>query len=271
MARARNLKPGFFSDAELTECDFWVRLLFAGLWTIADRSGRIEDRPKQIKIDIFPADTVDVEDGLRQLAERHLIVRYKSSSRQYILVKNFERHQNPHKNEPASTLPAPEPHHTSTLPAPEQSGGLLTPDSPFIDSGLLTVDSGESEGGGVAVDAADAAPIAKKSSRLAVPKPVPRPIPDDFALTDRMREWAAKKGWPPDFIEAQTERFREYYCGHQDKKHTDWEAGWRTWMLKSADFVAQTRASPNGRADPETMIDPDRYKGDRYLAVKGGR
>ena len=52
MARARSLKPGFFRNADLVELPMEARLMFAGLWVLADREGRLEDRPKQIKIDI---------------------------------------------------------------------------------------------------------------------------------------------------------------------------------------------------------------------------
>ena len=48
MARARNIKPGFFANENLAECDPLARLLFAGLWCLADREGRLEDRPKRI-------------------------------------------------------------------------------------------------------------------------------------------------------------------------------------------------------------------------------
>lgn len=49
MAGARNIKPGFFTNDVLAACDQLARLLFAGLWTVADRAGRLEDRPKRIK------------------------------------------------------------------------------------------------------------------------------------------------------------------------------------------------------------------------------
>ena len=48
MARARNIKPGFFANDLLVDLPFEVRLLFIGLWTIADRAGRLCDRPKKI-------------------------------------------------------------------------------------------------------------------------------------------------------------------------------------------------------------------------------
>jgi hypothetical protein len=48
MARSRNIKPGFFTNDELAECHPLGRLLFAGLWTIADKRG-LDDRPKKLK------------------------------------------------------------------------------------------------------------------------------------------------------------------------------------------------------------------------------
>lgn len=56
MARARNIKPSFFTNLELGECSPLARLLFIGLWCIADRKGRLEDKPKQIKIQTIPYD-----------------------------------------------------------------------------------------------------------------------------------------------------------------------------------------------------------------------
>ncbi|WP_316150076.1 hypothetical protein [Cupriavidus sp. BIC8F] len=107
MARARNIKPGFFSNDELVELPFEVRLLFIGLWTIADREGRLEDRPKKIKMEIFPADSVDCEQALTMLAASGFIERYEVGGKRYIQVVNWGKHQNPHIKEAASTIPAP--------------------------------------------------------------------------------------------------------------------------------------------------------------------
>lgn len=142
MARARNIKPGFFTDAELVECEFWERLLFAGLWTIADKSGRLFDRPKQIKLDLFPADDVDIRSGLDSLERHGLIRRYSTSDQAIVQITNFAKHQNPHKDERASTIPAefaPEEHGASTVQAPESHGAnradslVLIPDSGLIE------------------------------------------------------------------------------------------------------------------------------------------
>ena len=128
MARARNIKPGFFRNADLVELPFEARLLFIGLWTIADRDGRLEDRPKQIKMELFPADNLDCDALLSQLEAINMIERYSHGGARVIQVVNFSKHQNPHRDEKASTLPdrfgniakpkeAPEKHCASTVQA----------------------------------------------------------------------------------------------------------------------------------------------------------
>lgn len=163
MARARNLKPSFFTDDELAEAGPLARLLFQGLWCMADREGRLEDRPKKLKAEILPYDVCSVEKLLADLCQRRYIIRYEHEGKRYIQVRQFKKHQNPHQKEPASTIPAPDEHHTkpsaSTRQAPckpdaqtdtgtvhaeeipERAGRI--PPSPFLipPSPLLTTDS----------------------------------------------------------------------------------------------------------------------------------
>ena len=47
MARSRNIKPSFFMNEDIIELPYEARLLFIGLWTLADREGRLENRPKK--------------------------------------------------------------------------------------------------------------------------------------------------------------------------------------------------------------------------------
>ncbi len=54
MARARNIKPGLFKNEILGVAEPIYTLLFEGLWLLADREGRLEDRPLRIKAEIFP-------------------------------------------------------------------------------------------------------------------------------------------------------------------------------------------------------------------------
>ncbi len=141
--RARNIKPGFFKNEDLAEVDPLGRLLFAGLWCLADREGRLEDRPRKIKAEVLPYDDCDVEGLLEELHRRGFIRRYQAAGRFLIAIPAFTAHQNPHHREAPSRLPAPEPGPeraaATTDPGPGNSGGgradSLIPDLRIPDSG----------------------------------------------------------------------------------------------------------------------------------------
>lgn len=105
--RARGIKPGFYKNADLAECSAFARLLAPGLWMLADRDGRLEDRPKQIKGEIFPYDSVDVDALLSELVKWNHIIRYQVDGKNYIQIANFAEHQNPHQKEKQSLIPPP--------------------------------------------------------------------------------------------------------------------------------------------------------------------
>ncbi|WP_435362480.1 hypothetical protein [Klebsiella pneumoniae] len=107
MARSRNIKPGFFTNDELAECHPLGRLLFAGLWTIADKEGRLDDRPKKIKAMLLPFDEADCDALLQQLNDHKFIIRYRVNGECYIQISNWKKHQNPHCKEAASEIPEP--------------------------------------------------------------------------------------------------------------------------------------------------------------------
>ena len=107
------MKPDFFKDEYLSELPFEARLLFAGLWCYADKSGRLEDRPKYLKAEIFPYNDVDIEKLLDLLANpkisdnpsKFFIRRYIVHGRHYIDIPTFLEHQNPHHTEKESKIP----------------------------------------------------------------------------------------------------------------------------------------------------------------------
>ena len=107
MARARNIKPGFFKNEYLVDLPPITRLLFIGLWCLADREGRFEDRPRRIKIELFPADDIDIDAALADLERSEFIIRYEANGIRYAQITNFTKHQVPHHKEVASEIPAP--------------------------------------------------------------------------------------------------------------------------------------------------------------------
>lgn len=104
--RLRTIKPGFFKNEDLAALPPLARLLYAGLWCMADREGRLEDRPKRIKVELLPYDSADVNKLLDALAQADFIVRYSSGAERYIEIPAFLLHQNPHVKEAISRIPA---------------------------------------------------------------------------------------------------------------------------------------------------------------------
>ena len=107
MARARGIKPGYYKNEELAECSVWARFIFPGLWMLADREGRLEDRPKRIKGELLPFDAHDVEPLLRELAAHGFIQRYQIGGGKYIQITKFKAHQTPHYSEKPSAIKPP--------------------------------------------------------------------------------------------------------------------------------------------------------------------
>lgn len=106
MARIRTIKPDFFKDEKLTELSHQKRLFFQGLWLLADREGRLEERPKFIKAEIFPYEEFSIDSALEELCESGFLIRYDVEGKKYIQIKNFLKHQRPNKREAQSTIPA---------------------------------------------------------------------------------------------------------------------------------------------------------------------
>lgn len=106
MARARTVKPSFFVNEDLGLCHPFARLLFIGLWTLADKTGRLEDRPIRIKSQLLPYDDkINIDDLLDELYLYGFIVRYTHENTAIIQIVSFISHQKPHPNEASFNLP----------------------------------------------------------------------------------------------------------------------------------------------------------------------
>lgn len=106
MPRTRDLKHATFKNEELNSLPPLTRWLFTGLWTVADREGRLLDRPARIKAELLPYDDANADELLQQLHNAGFITRYESEGCRCIQVVTFSKHQNIHPKEQASELPA---------------------------------------------------------------------------------------------------------------------------------------------------------------------
>lgn len=155
--RARNLKPTFFKNPDLADAGPIAQVLFAGLWCMADKEGRLKDQPRVIKAEVFPYYDADVHGELTKLERLGFIRRYVASGMAVIEVLNFKKHQSPHHTEKGSDLPAYEEenpsqttpreiHREPTVNARKQNGGnpsdSLIPDSLNHDSGSKSAREG---------------------------------------------------------------------------------------------------------------------------------
>lgn len=105
MARTRSVKPSFFKNEHLAECEPMARLLFVGLWTLADSAGRMEYRPLRIKAELFPYDACDIVPLMKQLADRRFIVVYQIGDKSYLEIPTFSEHQRCHPSETPEGFP----------------------------------------------------------------------------------------------------------------------------------------------------------------------
>lgn len=124
MARSRQLKPDFFLNEDLAALGALTRLLFGGLWLLADREGRLEDRPARIKAQLFPYHEAAVDDMLNDLSPM-FIARYEAAGNRYVQIVNFKKHQHIHPDEKASVIPAP-----SEIAGDRRGSPGITPCSP---------------------------------------------------------------------------------------------------------------------------------------------
>lgn len=136
--RIRAVKPDFWRDGDSTGA--WPideKLVYEGLWSIADDEGRLQWNTRQIRAELFPfpegalltrdGASLDLEAVLSRLIAVRRVALYQVEDRWYAWLPNFKKHQK--ISHPAqSKLPAP-PKDILTSPGklPEGSGNLPEP------------------------------------------------------------------------------------------------------------------------------------------------
>jgi hypothetical protein len=227
MARARNIKPAFFTNEELGTLDPIINLTFIGLWCLADKEGILEDRPLRIKAELFPyRDSLDINGYLTVLAQLNFIERYEVEGKAYIHIVNFEKHQSPHHTEKAKgypkkpkennkledlTVKQPLDHQNLTVAGRSDS---LIPDSLIPDSIPYSPQTGT----------VDVSPK-KKTSPIALQTYLDqcksenrKPIPED----DPVFSYTEKVGIPEDLLRLHWIIFKKRHTESGSKRQRDW-------------------------------------------------
>lgn len=114
MPRIRTIKPGFWRSPDTMQLDYFQRLLYIGLWNLADDEGRGEWNPAAIGADIFLNEyslnphgvLTEVSNAGVKYVELGMITLYKHKGRTYFQINAWKEHQR--INRPTkSSLPAP--------------------------------------------------------------------------------------------------------------------------------------------------------------------
>lgn len=249
MARARNIKPGFFTNDVLAEVDPLGRILFAGLWTIADREGRLEDRPKKIKAQVLPYDECSCDSLLQDLHKHGFIQRYSLDGNGYIQIVKWSEHQNPHVKETESTIPAPDKNGASPVLSTTQTGTSRADSlNPITDSLNPITDSAPKQ-------VATASPKSRRPNKV--------PLPNDFGISDRVRAWAGEKGFTR--LEAHFENFVSA-CRKAGYVYADWDEAFMDAVRKDWAKLSQ----PQARASPAYQTKQEQTR-DFINALTGNR
>lgn len=110
--RIRTIKPEFFQSEKIADLEPLTRILFIGLWCMADVEGRLEDRSRLIKAKILPHDQCEIEEMLNDLRAAGKIIRYEIKGAKLIQIVGFTKHQriNGREADGNSSYPAPGKH-----------------------------------------------------------------------------------------------------------------------------------------------------------------
>jgi hypothetical protein len=115
--RSRLLRPDFFSDDKIAECGPMGLHLYLGLMCLADRDGRLEDRPMKIKVQVIPYFDCNVDEVLDLLAKAKLIIRYQVADLKLIEIADFDKYQQVYAKEKSEGFPSPSECNTSLTKA----------------------------------------------------------------------------------------------------------------------------------------------------------
>lgn len=254
MARIRNLKPKFFKNGDLFDAEresgFPLRVAYAGLWCVADREGRFEWKPREIKTDVLPYDDVDMAMVLQALAKYGFIFKYKCAGKEYGFIPTFKTHQFINKNEAQSTIPAPS--ENSNSPSEHQSGPEIQGEyTGTSDTGLSDTRHKTQGSSAPQADAPPSKPelvvepnkvigTAKKQAR-GTRWPSEAVVSEDWIREGEMRR--IEHGLAPLDLRLQAARFVNFWASKSGANATkvDWHLTWINWALDD------TKGNRNGK------------------------
>lgn len=251
-SKRRMIDPDTWTDERFVELSPLARLLFIGMWNFCCDNGHIEDRPRQLKLRVLPGDDCDIDALVSELLEMGVVTRASG----YLKVPNLPRRQSldlrflvfcDHCDDD------PERHYQRTdKKATRRGNDVRTSDARVQHGSTPRKGDVDVDGDGDGLGRDKPAPRAARGTR----------IPDDFVVTDEMRQWAKDKGLDHLDLDGITEEFSDYWRSVPGAKGTklDWPATWRNWIRRKADDH-KVRPLPTRAATLPDVADIVRQRG----------
>lgn len=208
MARIRTIKPEFWTDEKIVELSAYARLLFIGLWNFCDDSGRMVYSPKRIKMQVFPAESLDCSELLGEIRRESLIEVYVVDGVEYLSISGFDKHQKIDKRSASKLPPPPNSAESHRIPPTEGKG---------------MEGKGKEEKHTPPANAADPCPHAEIIALYH----------DHLPMMPVVREWTP----------ARQTKLRARWKEKADRQSLDWWAGFFAYVAES-DFLCGRTAKP---------------------------
>lgn len=281
MARIRSIHPGQWTDEQFVSVSFAARLLALGLRNEADDNGVFEWKPITIKMRLFAADNVSVPDLLDELSGSDIVQRFDEGGKSFGAIRNFRRWQRPEKPNSVHPLPERLRKYVGLSPIDPPTDVEKSPTEPSPEDGKSPTDpSGEDDGSG-----SDQLPLddqsatgcrksfqrkeeggrreEKEGTQKAPPSSSERAserargvrLPDGWTLSDNLMAWSVNEARaPPDLIQREAEKFRDYWrgCSGEKGRKADWDATWRNWLRRAME--GHDGRSGNGIGQPGSYL-----------------
>ena len=110
MARKRMIDPGIWSSEDFSKLTSFSKLVFIGLFSLADDEGRGKANPSYLKSMLFPYEegirSADIKKTLQEIASTMSVIFYTHDEKEYYALKSWGKFQTINKPTP-SAVPAP--------------------------------------------------------------------------------------------------------------------------------------------------------------------
>ncbi len=202
MSRIRTIKPEFWTSEQIVECSTTARLLFIGMWNFSDDGGNLPASAKTLKMQIFPADSIDPQPLVDELKAAGLVQEYIVDAKKYWNITGW-KHQKIEK---------------PTFKHPKPEAGKFVEASPT--PRLVLVEPSAPESKGVESKGRDVGEARKRAYRL----------PEDWVLPAEYRLAAKERGLSDAEIDHQAERMLHWSRSDPKGAKIDWFHTWMNWI-----------------------------------------